>query len=160
MAVLDGDQVRYVARVATTRIMRIDISVGTRFPAYATSMGRVLLAGLPPAERVALLDRSDRVALTKHTLVTTADLTAAVDVVSAEGWALVDEELQDGLRSLAVGVRDRSGAVVAAVNMALHVGRATPEETRDRLLPALREAAARIEADLAVAFDQAQLVVL
>ena len=159
MAVLDDDQVRYVARVATSRIMQIDIAVGTRFPAYATSMGRVLLAGLPATERVALLERTDRVPLTKHTLVTTADLTAAVDVVERDGWALVDEELQDGLRSLAVGVRDRSGAVVAAVNMALHVGRATPEETRDRLLPALREAAARIEADLQVAFDQAQLVV-
>ncbi|MFD9739971.1 IclR family transcriptional regulator C-terminal domain-containing protein [Umezawaea sp. NPDC059074] len=160
MAVLDGDQVRYVARVATTRIMRIDIAIGTRFPAYATSMGRVLLAGLPAAERAAALDRADRTALTRRTLVSTEDLTAAVGAVAAQGWAMVDEELQDGLRSLAVGVRDRAGTVVAAVNMALHVGRDTPEETVDRLLPPLREAAARIEADLAVAFDQAQLVVL
>jgi len=160
MAVLDGDQVRYVARVATTRIMRIDIAIGTRFPAYATSMGRVLLADLPAADRAAALDRADRTALTKRTLVSTEDLTAAVETVAAQGWAMVDEELQDGLRSLAVGVRDRAGTVVAAVNMALHVGRDTPEETVDRLLPPLREAAARIEADLAVAFDQAQLVVL
>ncbi|MET1075003.1 MAG: IclR family transcriptional regulator C-terminal domain-containing protein [Umezawaea sp.] len=159
MAVLDGDQVRYVARVATTRIMRIDIAIGTRFPAHATSMGRVLLAGLPVAERTALLDAADRTPSTGRALVTTADLLAVVDGVEHAGWALVDQELQDGLRSLAVGVRDRSGAVVAAVNTALHVGRDTPEETVVRLLPALREAVRRIEADLAVAFDQAQLVV-
>lgn len=159
MAVLDGDQVRYVARVATRRIMKIDISIGTRFPAYATSMGRVLLAGLPAADRAALLDSSTRTPLTGRTLVTAADLAAVVDGVEVAGWALVDQELQDGLRSLAVGVRDRSGAVVAAVNTALHVGRDAPEESVARLLPALREAVRRIEADLAVAFDQAQLVV-
>ncbi len=160
MAVLDGDQVRYVARVATKRIMRIDIAVGTRFPAHATSMGRVLLADLPPADRAALLDRTDRTPLTSRTLVSTEDLGAAVDVVARQGWAMVDQELQDGLRSLAVGVRDRSGTVVAAVNTALHVGRDTVEETVERLLPPLLDTAARIEADLAVAFDQAQLVVL
>ncbi|MEO6087418.1 MAG: IclR family transcriptional regulator C-terminal domain-containing protein [Umezawaea sp.] len=159
MAVLDGDQVRYVARVATARIMRIDIAVGTRFPAHATSMGRVLLADLPVADRAALLDRIDRTPLTRRTLVSADDLAAALDTASGQGWAVVDQELQDGLRSLAVGVRDRSGKVVAAVNTALHVGRDTPEETVERLLPPLRETAARIEADLAVAFDQAQLVV-
>jgi IclR family transcriptional regulator, pca regulon regulatory protein len=159
MAVLDGDQVRYVARVATARIMRIDIAVGTRFPAHATSMGRVLLADLPVAERAALLDRIDRTPLTRRTLVSADDLAAALDTAGGQGWAVVDQELQDGLRSLAVGVRDRSGKVVAAVNTALHVGRDTPEETVERLLPPLRETATRIEADLAVAFDQAQLVV-
>ncbi|MFC0067838.1 IclR family transcriptional regulator C-terminal domain-containing protein [Umezawaea endophytica] len=160
MAVLDDDRVRYVARVATTRIMRIDIAVGTRFPAYATSMGRVLLADLPAAERAELLDRTDRTPLTGRTLVSVEDLAAAVETVGRQGWAMVDQELQDGLRSLAVGVRDRSGEVVAAVNTALHVGRDTVEETVERLLPPLRETAARIEADLVVAFDQAQLVVV
>lgn len=160
MAVLDDDRVRYVARVATARIMRIDIAVGTRFPAYATSMGRVLLADLPADERAALLDRTERAPLTGRTLVSTEDLAAAVDAVGRRGWAMVDQELQDGLRSLAVGVRDRSGRVVAAVNTALHVGRDSVEETVERLLPPLRETAARIEADLAVAFDQAQLVVV
>lgn len=155
MAVLDDDQVRYVARVATARIMRIDIAVGTRFPAHATSMGRVLLADLPAADRTALLDRTDRTPLTRRTLVSAEDLAAAVDTAARQGWAIVDQELQDGLRSLAVGVRDRSGKVVAAVNTALHVGRDTPEETVERLLPALRETVARIEADLAVALDMA-----
>ncbi|WP_308199669.1 IclR family transcriptional regulator C-terminal domain-containing protein [Saccharothrix sp. S26] len=159
MAVLDGDQVRYVARVATGRVMRVDITIGTRFPAVATSMGRVLLAGLPAVERAELVRAADRRPLTARTLVDPAALEAAVAAVGRDGWAMVDEELHEGLRSLAVAVRDTSGAVVAAVNVALHVGRATPEETARRLLPALRSAAARIEADLAVAFDQAPLVV-
>nr|WP_238412064.1 IclR family transcriptional regulator C-terminal domain-containing protein [Saccharothrix deserti] len=159
MAVLDGDQVRYVARVPAGRVMRVDISIGTRFPAYATSMGRVLLAGLPAADLADLIRHSDRRPLTSRTLVDAADLEAAVDAVARDGWAMVDEELHEGLRSLAVGVRDRSGTVVAAVNIALHVGRTTPAETGERLLPALRATVARIEADLAVAFDQAPLVV-
>ncbi|MFE9746675.1 IclR family transcriptional regulator C-terminal domain-containing protein [Saccharothrix saharensis] len=159
MAVLDGDHVRYVARVATGRVMRVDITIGTRFPAYATSMGRVLLADLPAAERAAVLRAADRRPLTGRTLVDPAALEAAVAAVARDGWAMVDEELHEGLRSLAVGVRDTTGTVVAAVNVALHVGRDTPEDTARRLLPPLRAAVARIEADLAVAFDQVPLVV-
>ncbi len=159
MAVLDGDQVRYVARVAAGRVMRVDITIGTRLPAHATSMGRVLLAGLPAAERADLIRAADRRPLTGRTLVDPAALEAAVDAAARDGWAMVDEELHEGLRSLAVGVRDAAGTVVAAVNVALHVGRATPEETARRLLPALRATVARIEADLAVAFDQVKLVV-
>lgn len=157
MAVLDGDHVRYVARAAATRVMRVDISVGTRFPAHATSMGRVLLADLPAAERAPLLRRAER--LTRHTTVGEPALQAALDEVAERGWALVEEELHEGLRSLAVGVRDRSGRVVAAVNTALHVGGAPPGETVERLLPALRRTVALVEADLALAFDQAPLVV-
>ncbi|GAA1292536.1 IclR family transcriptional regulator C-terminal domain-containing protein [Saccharothrix xinjiangensis] len=157
MAVLDGDHVRYVARAAATRVMRVDISIGTRFPAHATSMGRVLLADLPAAERAPLLRRAER--LTRHTTVGEPALQAALDEVAGRGWALVEEELHEGLRSLAVGVRDRSGRVVAALNTALHVGGAQPEETVARLLPALRRTVALVEADLALAFDQAPLVV-
>jgi IclR family pca regulon transcriptional regulator len=159
MAVLDGDRVRYVARVAAGRVVRVDIAIGTRLPAYATSMGRVLLAGLPAAERADLIRAADLRPLTGRTLVDPDALEAAVRAVVRDGWAMVDEELHEGLRSLAVGVRDGSGAVVAAVNVALHVGRATPEEAVRRLLPGLRAAADRIEADLAVAFDQVPLVV-
>lgn len=157
MAVLDGDDVRYVARAAATRVMRVDITVGTRFPAHATSMGRVLLADLPAAERAPLLRRAERI--TRHTIVGEPALQATLDEVARRGWALVEEELHEGLRSLAVGVRDRSGRVVAAVNTALHVGGGAPGETVERLLPALRRTVGRIEADLAVAFDQVPLVV-
>ncbi|MGW1228125.1 IclR family transcriptional regulator domain-containing protein [Streptomyces sp. NPDC002530] len=148
LAVLAGDEVQYVARVATRRIMNVNITVGTRFPAYATSMGRVLLAALPKEERDARLARSAPHALTEHTVTDRDELRAALDTVRAEAWALVDQELEAGLRSLAVPVRDRRGAVVAAVNVAMHASSRSLEECASEVLPALRDAASRIEADL------------
>lgn len=146
LAVLDGADIRYVARVPTVRIMSVNITVGTRFPAYATSMGRVLLAGLAPGERPPLPEALP--ALTRHTVTSPAELGRVVERAAADEYALVDEELEEGLRSLAVPVRDGQGRVVAAVNVARHAGNGTPQEMREALLPALREAAALIEADL------------
>ncbi|OAR23237.1 hypothetical protein A8W25_27445 [Streptomyces sp. ERV7] len=148
MAVLDGADIRYVARVPTVRIMSIDITVGTRFPAYATSMGRVLLAGLAPGERPPLPDGLP--ALTPNTVTSAAELARIVEGCAADGYALVAEELEEGLRSLAVPVRDADGRVVAAVNVAQHAGRGSPEEMLRTLLPELRAAGAGISADLAV----------
>ncbi|MFD9483322.1 IclR family transcriptional regulator C-terminal domain-containing protein [Streptomyces sp. NPDC059991] len=148
MAVLDGADIRYAARVPTVRIMSIDITVGTRFPAYATSMGRVLLAGLAPAERPPLPDGLP--ALTPNTVTSPAELARIVERCAADGYALVAEELEEGLRSLAVPVRGADGRVVAAVNVAQHARRGTPEEMLRTLLPALRAAGAGISADLAV----------
>ena len=149
MAVLDGDDVRYVARVATVRIMHVDITVGTRFPAYATSMGRVLLAALPPAERKGYLRELRLRPLTRFTVGSPAALGRLLDAAARDGYALVDQELEEGLRSLAVPVRDRHGRAVAAVNVSTHAGLRSAEQTREELLPALAEAAAGIEADLA-----------
>ncbi|WP_037649720.1 IclR family transcriptional regulator domain-containing protein [Streptomyces flavidovirens] len=146
LAVLDGADIRYVARVPTVRIMSVNITVGTRFPAYATSMGRVLLAGLTRDERPPLPEALP--ALTRRTVTSPAELERIVERAAAEGYALVDEELEEGLRSLAVPVRDGYGRVVAAVNVARHAGDGAPDEMREALLPALREAAALIEADL------------
>ncbi|MDQ8702606.1 IclR family transcriptional regulator C-terminal domain-containing protein [Streptomyces sp. LHD-70] len=151
LAVLDGDAIRYTARVATSRIMSVHITIGTRLPAYAASMGRVLLADLPADERAALLDRSELRALTPHTVTDRASLDALLDEVGAARHALVDEELEEGLRSLAVPVRDASGRAVAAVNVAMHSSRRTPAQVRDEVLPELRATAARIEADLRIA---------
>ncbi|WP_189296391.1 IclR family transcriptional regulator domain-containing protein [Streptomyces albospinus] len=151
------DTVQYVARVPTVRIMSVNITLGTRFPAYATSMGRVLLADLPPAERAARLSRTGLVPLTRRTVTDPARLLAVLDGVRADGYALVDEELEDGLRSLAVPVRDRTGRAVAAVNVSTHAGRCTPDETREAVLPALRASAAAIEADLRVAGRYARI---
>ncbi|HUR05518.1 MAG TPA: IclR family transcriptional regulator C-terminal domain-containing protein [Nonomuraea sp.] len=145
VAMLSGDDVVYVARVPTVAIMSVDITVGTRFPAYATSMGRVLLADLP-AERLAGMPSPP---LTPHTLTSPADLAAAVRQAAVDGYALVDQELEEGVRSIAVPIRDRSGRVVAAVNVATHASRATPAELLRDVLPALTEAAAHMEADLA-----------
>ncbi|WP_138899651.1 IclR family transcriptional regulator domain-containing protein, partial [Streptomyces chryseus] len=146
LAVLDGADIRYVARVPTVRIMSVNITVGTRFPAYATSMGRVLLAGLARDERPALPEVLP--ALTRRTVTSPLALDRIVERAAADGFALVDEELEEGLRSLAVPVRGADGRVVAAVNVARHAGNGTPDEMRDALLPALREAAELIGADL------------
>ncbi|MGW7488321.1 IclR family transcriptional regulator domain-containing protein [Streptomyces sp. NPDC054786] len=160
MAVLSGDDIQYVARVPTVRIMSVNITLGTRFPAYPTSMGRVLLADLPPAELSARLALTDLKPLTRHTVTDPEQLLATLEEVRTHGYALVDEELEEGLRSLAVPVRDRTGRVVAAVNVSTHAGRCTPAEARDTLLPALRTAAAEIEADLHVAGRYARIPAL
>ncbi|RNG31369.1 IclR family transcriptional regulator domain-containing protein [Streptomyces botrytidirepellens] len=151
LAVLDGDDIRYVARVPTVRIMSVNITIGTRFPAYATSMGRVLLAGLDPGGRAAYLAGLDPKPLTRHTVTTVPELARVLERTGADGYALVDEELEEGLRSLAVPVRGADRQVVAALNIATHAGRGSAEAAVEELLPALRTAAARIEADLAAA---------
>ncbi|OSP40204.1 IclR family transcriptional regulator, partial [Streptomyces sp. 13-12-16] len=152
LAVLDGTEVHYVARAAAQQITSARIMPGTRLPAYATSMGRVLLADLPEADRRERIDASRPRALTPHTLTSPDALAAVLDRVAREEHALVEQELEAGLRSLAVPVRDRDGRAVGAVNIALHAGPEPPGHTRDALLPALRACAARIESDLAVAF--------
>ncbi|MER6207567.1 IclR family transcriptional regulator C-terminal domain-containing protein [Streptomyces sp. NPDC001642] len=144
LAILVGDDVQYTARVATSRVMSVNIAVGTRLPAYATALGRVLLADAPPRHH-------ELRALTPRTLTDPAALAAELDTVRTQGYALVDEELEAGLRSIAVPVRDRTGRVVAALNTATHVtGRTVAEYVRD-VLPELTVTAGAIEADLRVA---------
>ncbi|MEV4377094.1 IclR family transcriptional regulator C-terminal domain-containing protein [Streptosporangium sp. NPDC049644] len=147
VAVLDGEDVVYVARVAT-RIMRVTINIGTRFPAHCTSMGRVLLAWLPSDELDAYLERAELPRFTPRTVTTAGALRAELERIRAQGWAMVDQELEEGLRSIAVPVRDRSGRVAAAMNISSHASRTTPESTHRDLLPPLLAAAARVEADL------------
>ncbi|MFG3304564.1 IclR family transcriptional regulator C-terminal domain-containing protein [Streptomyces wuyuanensis] len=151
LAVLDGDDIRYTARVATERIMSVNITIGTRFPAYAASMGRVLLAGLPAGEREARLARIEPRPLTSHTVTDPARLLGLLGRVRDEGFALVDEELEEGLRSLAVPVRDHTGRTVAALNVAMHTARRTADECLAEVLPPLRATAAAIESDLHIA---------
>ncbi len=149
MSVLDQHDIVYVARVPTSRIMTVAIDVGTRFPAYATSMGRVLLAGLDDATLDAHLDAVHIERFTEHTVPTPAQLRAAVLEVRELGYALVDQELERGLRSLAVPVRNRQRKVVAAINVSSHVSRITKDKARRELLPPLLRTAAAIETDLA-----------
>lgn len=148
LAVLDGDDIVYVVRVPTKRIMTVAIAVGTRFPAYATSMGRVLLAALPPAQLDARLGGLDMAPLTRRTLTETRQLRAALVDVAAQGYAIVDQELEDGLRSAAAPVIDGSGAVAAAINVSVHASRVTLEALRKTYLPRLLHAAERISSDL------------
>ena len=151
MAVLAGDDIQYVARVPTVRIMSVDITLGTRFPAHATSMGRVLLAGLPRHERATRLKGMDLRPLTRRTVTSAERLDRLLGQVGRAGYSLVEEELEEGLRSIAVPVRDRDGRVRAAINVSMHASRRTADQARESVLPALRDAAAHIEEDLHVA---------
>ena len=148
VSVLDGDEVVYVARVSTHRIMTLALSVGTRLPAYATSMGRVLLAAQPAEWLDDFLERADLKPLTPRTIVDPERLRAALNRIHSRGFALVDQELEEGLRSLAVPVHDAGGAVVAALNVSARAGRGSSEAIRKELLPPLREAARHIEEDI------------
>ncbi|WP_393081854.1 IclR family transcriptional regulator C-terminal domain-containing protein [Streptomyces sp. LN704] len=145
LAVLTGDEIQYTARITTSRILSVHITVGTRLPAYATSLGRVMLADLPDPPLSGLRP------LTPRTITDPGRLKTVLDRVRDEGYALVDEELEQGLRSIAVPVRERGGRVVAAVNVAMHSSRRTSAQCVDEVLPELLATAGGVEADLRVA---------
>lgn len=148
LAVLDGEEIVYLALVPSSRLATVKINVGTRFDAYTTSMGRVLLAGLPEAE---VEQRLERWQLPRHTDRTVRDvpsLRAEVNKAREQGWSLVDAELEEGLRGAAVPVRDRSGRVVAAANVSVHAARTTPELVEHDYVPRILRTARLIEADL------------
>jgi len=144
MAVLDGQQIIYVARVPVRKVMTVSLAVGAHLPAYCTSMGRVLLAGLGPEEFDRWLAACRPVRLTPRTVTDKARLRRIVDGVRRRGHAWVQQELEAGLCSLAVPVRDRRAAVIAAINigMAYHPG--ARGRAQRELLPALVEAARAI----------------
>lgn len=148
-SVLDEDDIVYIARVHTRRIMRIGISVGTRLPAYATSMGRVLLAYLPADQRAAALKNVSFDALTPTTITTVQDLNVELDHVREQGYCLVNQELELGLQSVAVPVFGADGDVVCALNVSMSVlPGADKSPELDSILPKLRATADRIGADL------------
>jgi len=148
VSVLDDTDIVYVVRVPTRRIMSITLAVGTRLPAYPTSMGRVLLAGLDRDELDARLARMQIRPLTRHTVPDAEALRRQVEIARGQGFATVDQELEDGLRSAAVPLRDASGAVVAALNVSVHASRASMQMLRRSFLPVAQAAAAAIEAEL------------
>src|SRR5215813_9342701 len=148
---LDGNDVIYIARVPTKRIMTVTISVGTRFPAYATSMGRVLLAAQPDDWLDTYLAAVSLHGLTGHTITSPAGLRQELRKIRSRGWALVDQELEEGLRSLAAPIRGADGNVVAAVNVSTHAGRRSLESVVGDLVHPLLATAERIERDLASA---------
>jgi len=148
---LDGEDVVYIARVPTKRIMAVTISVGTRFPAYATSMGRVLLAAKPETWLDSYLSTVSLNHFTRRTISTTSGLRQELRTIKSRGWALVDQELEEGVRSLAAPIRDPDGSVIAAINVATHAGRRTLDAIVAELLQPLLDVAGRIERDLASA---------
>jgi IclR family transcriptional regulator, pca regulon regulatory protein len=139
MSVLEGNEIVYIARSAAKRVMSVGLSVGSRLPAYCTSMGRVLLAALPDAQLAAYLDRIELKALTVKTVTDKRLLDEMLYRVKVQDFSLADEELELGLRSIAVPVRNRQGRVVAAINIGVHAARVSAEEMIERLLPILQE---------------------
>jgi IclR family pca regulon transcriptional regulator len=148
VSVLDGDEVVYIARVPTKRIMRIAISVGTRFPAFATSMGRVLLAGQSEDWLDGYLASADLHAITRHTISDPKRLRAELLRIRQQGWALVDQELEEGLRSIAAPIHDAEGRVIAAVNISAHASRGSSEQMRTEFVSPLLTTAKLIQEDL------------
>jgi IclR family transcriptional regulator, pca regulon regulatory protein len=148
VSVLDGDEVVYVARVPTKRIMTVAIAVGTRFPAFATSMGRVLLAGRSDDWLDGYLLSTPLKALTPRTIAEPVRLRGELLRIRRQGWALVDQELEEGLRSLAAPIHDPDGRVIAAINVSTHASRRSLDDIRRDLLPPLLETARAIEEDL------------
>lgn len=144
LGVIEEDQVCYVARAEVSRIMAIALRVGSRVPLYCSSMGRVLMAARGRAEQEAYLRRADLAALTPKTETEPTRLMALFDHVAEEGYAIVDQELELGLRSIAVPVRG-AGGVVAAVNIGTQAARVPMAELRARYLPALRRVARELE---------------
>ncbi len=147
VCVLDGAEIVYVARASVRRVMSVGLSVGSRLPAYCASMGRVLLAALPEAEARAVLSSAPRPKLTPHTETRVSELLKVLEVVRARGYALVDQELELGLRSIAVPLRGRSG-VVGAVNVGAQAARVTVKTMKDSMLPALQALASDLAPQL------------
>lgn len=148
ISVLDGGEVVYVARVPAKRIMSINLAIGSRLPAYATSMGRILLSHLEPAALDGYLRSVKLEPLTKKTVTDPAELKRVLALVRERGWALVDQEIELGVRAVAAPIRDRSGRAVAAINVASHASRVSLKDLRTQHLPVLLQAADRISAML------------
>lgn len=148
-AILDDEQIVYVMRVTGPAIMNATVAVGSRMPAAATALGRVLLAGLPDDELERYLERVALTAYLPNTIVDRALLREELLRVRAQGFAIVDQELEEGLLAIAVPLHDRRGTTVAAINLSTHVARRTLTEAGEVLLPLLRRASSAIEADLA-----------
>jgi IclR family transcriptional regulator, pca regulon regulatory protein len=149
ISVLDGQHVVYVVRVPTKRIMTVAISVGTRFPAYATSMGRVLLAALPPDELERYLAEAVPLEpLTDQTVTDPARLRELLAQVAEQGYAIVDQELEEGLRAVAAPIRGAADVGTAAINVSAHAARVSMAALREQILPVLLDTVAQIEADL------------
>lgn len=142
--VLEGTDIMYVLRVSTRKIMRNSLGVGSRLPAYCTSLGRMLLAGLPDDEVRRLLQASTLETRTRHTLTEVDAILAKVQQARKQGWCLVNQELEEGLVSIAAPIVNRAGRTIAALNISGQANRTPPRQMQETMLPALREAAREV----------------
>ncbi len=148
VATLDGDNVLYIARTAVDNILSMDIGRGSRLPAWVTSMGRVLLSALPEEELEDYLARAKRIRYTQYTLVSLEELREEINRVRRQGYAINDQQLEVGLRSVAVPMLARDAKVVAAMNVGVHASRMSVQQLREEILPPLRRAAMELSMKL------------
>jgi len=149
IAQLDGSDIVYVARVAVPKIVSLAVQIGTRFPALPTSLGKVQLAALAPDELERVLAEPSRSGLTPRWRPDREERDAALREVRARGWALTDEQLAPGIRSVAAPLRDGEGRVIAGVNVNCHAAETSVEHLLEHHLPLLLQAAGDIGADFA-----------
>ncbi|WP_197275574.1 IclR family transcriptional regulator domain-containing protein [Bacillus sp. FJAT-22090] len=149
VSILDGTDILYVARVSSKRIMSINIDVGTRLPAYATSMGHVLLAYLPEEKLENYFASNEFTKFTNNTIQHKVQLLEVLKEVRKNNWGGVDQQLEEGLRSIAVPIRNLHGEVIAAVNCSVHAGRISKDVLRDEFLPLLQETSEKISQAMA-----------
>ena len=149
IAQLDGSDIVYVARVAVPKIVTLAVTIGTRFPAMQTSLGKVLLAALPLAEAERILAEASRSGITPRWQPDATERAASLREVRARGWALTDEQLAPGIRSVAVPLRDGDGRVIAALNVNSHAAETPLEVLTGKHLPLLLQTAGAISADWA-----------
>ena len=157
IAQLDGSDIVYVARVAVPKIVTLAVTIGTRFPAVQTSLGKVLLAALPPAEAERVLAEPSRSGITPPWQPDAAERATVLREVRARGWALTDEQLAPGIRSVAVPLRDGDGTVIAALNVNSHAAETPLDVLIGQHLPLLIQAAGAISADWAACHGAPQV---
>ena len=138
ISVLDGDDIVYIARASVTRIMSVDLSIGSRLPAFCTSMGRVLLANLPAAELESYFQRAQLRGRTERTVTSVGKLKQLLRAVQQSGYAIVDQELEEGLISMSAPIRDRQGRVIAALNISGNAQRKSAKQMVKAFLLTLR----------------------
>lgn len=147
-AVLEGENIVYIARIPVRPLMAFNLQIGARLPAYATSMGRVLLSGLPEEELDHLLTQSNLIQLTPNTLTSPSELKAEIAKVRVQGYAINDQELELGLRSVAVPVFNRNGKLRLTLNVSCHSSKTTVDRMISEFVPVLKDTAQRISMSL------------
>ncbi len=150
LAILDGQEVIYIARTTSRRIMNVSLNIGSRLPSFCTSLGRALLAHLSPEELRDYLSKETYQPLTAKTLTTISELTKEINQVAEDGYALVDQELEVGLRSLSVPVKNQLGSVIAAMNVGVSASRISNAHMRQIILPVLKNAAKLLSEEISL----------
>jgi IclR family transcriptional regulator, pca regulon regulatory protein len=148
VSVLDGSDIVYIVRVPVKKIMTITLSIGSRIPAYCSAMGRILLGGIPQKQLALVLKDSTVTRYTRYTITSRQEIMKAIATDRSKGWSICNQELEEGICSIAVPLVDREGQIIAAMNITANLSRTTPSEMVKKFLPRLKRAAERINGSL------------